>query len=160
MARGQLIPINKWKRIMQQNFNICQFRQIVSIALASTVGCLSLATGSNSHHLATCKRTWSCTTAGGILGKVLWIERQEDWDAGDWMRVASLETESLGLKRRPLGKQRTRLDRLTFEENMFIGLLNELTYSPTFKALRTWKVIVPFDVYSVQIRIQIWTNTL
>ena len=63
------------------------------------------------------------------------------------MRVASLETESLGLKRRPLGKQRTRLDRLTFEENMFIGLLNELTYSPTF--------IVPFDVYSVQIRIQI-----
>ena len=71
------------------------------------------------------------------------------------MRVASLETESLGLKRRPLGKQRTRLDRLTFEENMFIGLLNELTYSPTFKALRTSKVIVPFDVYSVQIRIQI-----
>ena len=53
------------------------------------------------------------------------------------MRVASLETESLGLKRRPLGKQRTRLDRLTFEENMLIGLLNELTYSPTFKALRT-----------------------
>ena len=60
-------------------------------------------------HLATCKRRWSCTTAGGILGKALWMERQEAWEAGDWMRVASLETDSLGLKSRPLGRTRSGL---------------------------------------------------
>jgi len=34
-----------------------------------------------------------------------WMERQEACEAGDWMRVASLDTESLGLKRRPLNKR-------------------------------------------------------